>query len=95
MIDLLGFIYGLAKDLKEYFEWSEEDKLVDMKWLENSGFGNMWKQKGYTLSWSRPDKIASRMLDGWNIIFEIDKPKRIRRRIVLRDGMVLIGKLQT
>jgi hypothetical protein len=95
MIDLLGFMYGLAKDLKEYFEWDEEDKLVDMNWLEDSGFGNNWRQKGYELKWSRPDRLASRMLDGWDIIFEIDKYKRIRRRLILRDGMVLIGRLKT
>ena len=92
MIELLGFIYGLAKDLKDYIKYSEEEKLVDINWPEKSGFKETWENKGYVLYWSRPDKIASKQLDGWEILYEIDKIKRIRSRMVLNDGLILIGK---
>lgn len=92
MLEWLGFVYGIAKDLKDYLEYEEEDKLVDPSWPENSSFDEKWKQKGYQLRWSRPDKIESRRLEGWEVLYEVDKIKRVRRRIVLRDGMVLIGK---
>lgn len=92
MLELLGLLYGIAKDLKDYLEYEEEDKLVDSGWLDKSGFDEKWKKKGYELRWSRPDKIESRRLDGWEILYEVDKIRRMRRRIVLRDGMVLIGK---
>lgn len=28
MMDLLGFLYDVAKDIKDYLEWNEEEKLV-------------------------------------------------------------------
>ena len=93
MLELLGFVYGIAKDLKGYLEYEEENKLVDHSWPAKSSFDEKWKEKGYKLKWSRPDKIESRRLDGWEILYEVDKIKRVRRRIVLRDGMVLIGKI--
>jgi hypothetical protein len=93
MIEYLGFLYGVAKDIKEYLTWREEMKVVDREWLEKSGFGKIMESQGYKLYWSRPDKIETRILDGYEIIFEIDKSKRIRRRIVRgREPLVLIGK---
>jgi hypothetical protein len=92
MLEWLGLLYGIAKDVKGYLEFKEEDKLVDMSWLTKSGFDEQWQQKGYKLRWSRPDKIASRSYEGWEVIYEVDKIQRIRRRIVLKGGMVLIGK---
>lgn len=92
MLEWLGFIYGIAKDLKDYLEYEETDKLVDPDWIDKSGFAEKWSEKGYELRWSRPDKIESRRLEGWEVLYEIDKIKRLRRRIVLRDSMVLIGK---
>lgn len=92
MIDLLGFLYDVAKDLKEYFEWKEEDKLVDFKWPEKSGLKDKAAADGLTISWCKPDRLESRRLDGYEIVYEVDKADRVRRRIVLRDGLVLIGK---
>jgi len=92
MIEWLGFIYSLSKNLKDYLQYEEKDKLVDIVWPQKSGFDQKWKEKGYQLRWSRPDKVESRRLDGWEILYEIDKIKRLRHRLILKDGMVLIGK---
>lgn len=92
MIDILGFIYDVAKDVKAYLDWIEEEKLVDFNWPEKSGLKAKAEAEGMSISWSRPDKLASRLADGYEVIYEIEKAKRIRRRLVLRDGLVLIGK---
>ncbi len=92
MIEWLGLLYTIAKDLKEYGTCDEEEKLIDSDWLEKSGFKDELQSKGMTPRWSNPDKVASRQLDGWDIIYEIDGIRRIRRKLVLRDGMILIGK---
>jgi len=94
MLEWLGFIYVIAKDLKDYLKYAEEDKLVDLSWTEKSGFRTKWEQKGYEVRWSQLDKIESRRLEGWEVLYEVDKIKRVRRRMVSRDGMVLIGKLK-
>jgi len=68
--------------------------LVDLSLTEKSGFRTKWEQKGYEVRWSQLDKIESRRLEGWEVLYEVDKIKRVRRRMVSRDGMVLIGKLK-
>lgn len=92
MIDFLGFIYDLAKDLKAYFKWEEEEKLIDSNWVKKSGFQDKAENDGLTLRWSNPDKIQTRMLDGYDVVYEIDESKRMRRRLVNKVGDVLIGK---
>ncbi len=91
MIDILGFLYDIAKDIKEYLDWNEEDKLVDFNWPEKSGLKAKAEAEGMTIRWCKPDKLVSRQIDGYEIIYEIDKKKRVRRRLVLKDGLVLIG----
>ena len=95
MIELLGLFYGITKDIKDYFSWDEEAKLVDREWLEKSGFRRLMEEKGYKLYWSKPEKVETMKLDGWEIIYEIDKTKHIKRRIKWtggRDSLDLMGK---
>ena len=92
MIDLLGFFYDVAKDIKEYLTWDEHEKLVDIGWPEKSGLQKRAEADGMTLKWCRADRLASLQLDGYEIVYEIDKSKRVRNKVVLRDGSVLIGR---
>lgn len=94
MIELLGLLYDVAKGVKDYLKWDEEEKLVDFNWPEKSGFKAKAESDGLQIAWSRPDRVASRELDGYEILYEIDKLKRVRRKLVLKDGSVLIGKRQ-
>ena len=95
---MIGFdlIYGLAKDIKNYLTWDEEVKVVDREWLKKSGFEKNLEEQGYKLYWSAPDKVESRKLDGYDVMFEVDKIKRVRCRIEKgRDKLVLLGKKST
>lgn len=91
-LEIAGFLYGILKDLTEYFTWKEEEKLVDNSWLEKTELQKLTIQNGYELRWSLPDKIEARKLDGWEILYEVDKLKRIKRRIVLVDKSVLLRR---
>ncbi len=89
----MSLIYTLIKDVVGYLEWDEDEpKLVDWQWLEASGMRQESADQGIELKWCSPEKLESRLLSGNEIIFEVDKVKRSRRRIVLKDGLVLIGK---
>ncbi|WP_213766662.1 hypothetical protein [Caballeronia sp. dw_19] len=92
MIEWLGLLYTAGKDLKEYLVFSEEQKQVDNEWLEKSGLKAEMDAKDIKLAWSQPDRIASRQTDGWEVVYEVDKIKRIRRKLVRYDGTVLIKK---
>jgi hypothetical protein len=92
MFEFLGLLYDLAKDLKEYLKWNEETKLVSFDWPEKSGFKLEAEKNGISLRWSRPEKIQTRLLSGYEIMYEVEKLKRIRRKLVLTNGSILIGK---
>jgi len=92
MFELAGVAYDLVKDLAQYLKWKEEEKLVDFKWPEYSGFQAKLAESGRTVVWSRPDLVERRLIEGYELACEIDKLKRIRRRIVLKDGLVLLSK---
>jgi hypothetical protein len=94
MIEWLGIAYSFAKDLGDFLKFKEDDKLIDRSWVEKSGFRAELEQRGYKLYWSLPEKVASRLIDGWEPVFEVDKLKRVRYRITLKDGSVLIGKMK-
>lgn len=85
--------YDAGKEVKQHFEWKEgEPKLVDMSWVQKSGFDKAAAEQGYALAWSRPDKIASREIDGYQVMYELDKETRVKRKLVVYDGSVLLGK---
>lgn len=85
--------FDAARDMKQHFEINEgEPKLVDFGWPEKSGFMAKAKQNGYEVAWSKPDRVASREIDGYEAMFEIDKDAKVKRKLVLRDGLVLIGR---
>lgn len=82
-----------AKDINEHFQYKDvAPRLVDFQWPEVSGFIKSAEAAGYRIGWSQPDKVARRELDGYEIMYEIDEKERTRRSLILRDGLVLIGK---
>lgn len=92
MIEFLGLMYGIAKDVKDWLKWDEQTKQIDRDWLNRSGFENHMIASGIRLYWSKPDSVATRELDGWSVVCELDQSKRIRYRLVRYDGTVLLGK---
>lgn len=92
IIELVGLIYIIIKDLHEFLSYKEEDKIVDYNWLKNSGLEERMENEGYILRFVRFDLIESRKLEGYDFVYEIDRKKRIRYKIKLRDGNVLMCK---
>ena len=54
MFELDGLLYDFVKDVAKYLEWTEEDKLVDVKWPEYSGFTAKVAESGKAVFESRP-----------------------------------------
>lgn len=92
MFELAGLVYDIVKDVAKHLEWKEENKLVDSQWPEYSGFKAKVEESGKTVVWALPDKVARLIHEGYELAYEIDQKKRVRRRVVLRDGMVLMCK---
>lgn len=93
VFDALKGAADTIKDFKEHFQLKEtEPKLVDFEWPQKSGFMKCAEADGYTIAWSRPDKIASREIEGYQVMYEVDEKARTRRKLVLYDGLTLIGR---
>ena len=92
MIEYLGLVYDFLKDAKSYLNWDEESKIVDKEWLTKSGFKTKAIEDGLALRWTSPQKLERRKSEGYKILYERDELRRIRRRLVLNDGSVLMGK---
>ena len=91
MIDLLAFIYDVP-DIND-LDWDEEEKLVDSNWPVRSGFQKKAEAEGLKIAWSHPDRGASELAGYWPV-YEYDRFNQIRRKLVLSDGSVLVGKRQ-
>jgi hypothetical protein len=92
MIEIAGILIGSVKDLAEYLDWKEEEKLVSFQWPEESGFKAEAEAEGYEIRWTRSDLIETRKLEGYVVLYEVDKLRRVKRRIVLQDGLTLMGR---
>ncbi|CAN7791023.1 hypothetical protein LJR034_009112 [Caballeronia sp. LjRoot34] len=92
-----ALIYTVAKDVKAYLKWEEKDKPVDREWTEKSGFRKQCEAGGIELKWINAERIATKELDGWAVLYELDKTNRIRRRLIRSGPEVptLMGKQQS
>lgn len=93
MIEWIGLLYTFAKDLRDYVKWDEAVKTVDMDWLEKSGFRAALEANGIELRWSRPERLPTVQFDGWEVVYELDKGNCVRRKLVLWDGLTLVGRV--
>ncbi|SCX53323.1 hypothetical protein [Variovorax sp. EL159] len=95
MIDIVAIgtlLYTLGKDYKERGQWKDEKKLVDYNWPDQSGFKEKAAEQGYEVRWVRPDKVAARELEGYDVMLERDAEAKVSRTLVLWDGNVLMGR---
>ncbi|BDC37933.1 hypothetical protein [Paraburkholderia terrae] len=83
-----GLLYTVGKDIHGYLTWEVKDKLVDREWLEKSGFHAQCEAQGIKLGWVNAERVATLELDGWAVLYELDKPKRIRYRLVRKGEEV-------
>jgi hypothetical protein len=92
MFEIFGLTYILSKDLKDYSKWDEEVERVVSDWPEKSGFKEQAEKHGIAFRWSFPEQLESHLNAGYDIVYEIDKANCCRKRFILKDGSILIGK---
>ncbi len=91
----MSFLYALFKDLKEHLSWTAEDRLVNMVFFKESGIAQELKDQGFIERWTLPSNVEQLKLKefgGYDVVYQLDRPKKIRYRLVLEDGAVLMGK---
>lgn len=92
MIEYLGIVYELAKDLKSHLKWDEKSKTVNNNWLDKSGLQDSAEKEKIILRWCNSDRIEEYKLKQYDIYYEIDEKKHVRFKLKNKSGQILMGK---
>ena len=101
LLEIAGIIFSgvssldSAKSLyKDFMNWKEHDSVVDNKWLEVAIKYDKLPGKITDYYWSRPEKVITRELKKTHhTVFVYDHEKKIRGRVLLSDGCVLLRRI--
>ncbi|RKP48262.1 hypothetical protein [Trinickia fusca] len=92
-LSLAGVVYTALKDIKaKYFDWKEEDKIVDVEWLERKDIKAELLAQGFELKRCSRNRLDVRVEEGWEEVCEPDEKNKVIKRLVFRDGGVLIRR---
>jgi hypothetical protein len=76
---------------RERHRWTVEDKEVNSTWWESSDLKKQYEAKGYRdFAWSNADRVAERIAEGKEFVYELDTENRIKYRLVNKSGQVLL-----
>ncbi len=92
MFELFGSTYVLSKEIEERIHWEEEEERVVSDWPDKSGVKEQAGKEGIAFRWSFPEQLDSYFNAGYGILYEIDVSRCARKRFILKDGSILIGK---
>ena len=92
IIELLGLLYGIAKDLKSYQTYEEKDKIIDQRRLTQ--IEKAHEEKGDMIEFriSDPDKIEGIKQNGWDYYYEIDEDKKTKSLLKMKNGQIIIAR---
>jgi len=100
LIDSGKAVWKAGKDLKEYFKDKPpeppkeiEPKVITFEWLDKTPFKEKAKEAGFEVGLVNAKDIATKQdVHGWEILYEIDLDANTKRRLVMYDGLTLMGK---
>lgn len=91
---LLGGIAAILYFIEKWREnkkWNETAKEVNSAWWESSELKKKYDARGCKdFAWSNSDRVAARVQDGMEVVYEIDEKNRTKYRLVNKCGQVLL-----
>lgn len=76
---------------REKQKWTEKERVVNTNWWESSELKAQYEAKGCSeFGWTNPDRLAERVAEGKEVVFETDEENRTKYRLVNKSGQVLI-----
>ena len=74
-------------------QWNEQKKEVNSAWWESSELKKHYEARSYQdFRWSDPDRVAERVAQGKEVLYELDEKQRIKYKLVNKSGQVLMGR---
>lgn len=81
---------------REKQQWTEQQKEINSTWWESSGLKKQCEANGCKyFFWSNSDRVAERIAEGREIVYEIDEEKRVKHMLVNKSGQVLLCRKDT
>ncbi|MDR3427021.1 hypothetical protein [Silvimonas sp.] len=91
--EVSGVFYSRPKAGAIWSRWKETaPKLVTNQWLAQPEFLEQSQAANLKLHWTTQRKLAEREQDGFEMLFELDRLNRVRRKLILYDGSMLLAK---
>ena len=85
-----NFIYSVLKDFVRLFHCKEEQKIVELNWIDIPEVKKRIRKEGDEFVWAKNDKVETKKEGGWEVVYDFDKVKRIRYKITTSDGLILM-----
>ncbi|MBB5191854.1 hypothetical protein HNQ50_002584 [Silvimonas terrae] len=90
--EVAGVFYSRAKPDADWMRWKETAAhIVTNQWLAQPDF--LAQSAAYKLHWTTQRKWPEREQDGFEVLYEVDRRNRVRRRLALYDGSFLLAKV--
>jgi hypothetical protein len=71
--------------------WTETDKEVNNALWQSSELKKNYEAQGFIdFSWSNSNRVAERILEGKEIVYETDEQKLIKTKLVNKSGQILL-----
>ncbi|GGP22478.1 hypothetical protein [Silvimonas iriomotensis] len=91
-----GVFYSRPKADADWMRWKETPpRTVANHALARPEFAAQLQVAQLKLHWTTQRKLADREADGYQILYELDRRNRVRRRLALYDGSFLLAKADT
>lgn len=90
---ILGGISAVLYFWDKFFVKEEAEKEVNNSWWESSNLKRKLESKGYSFRWSSSEKVAQRVNEGYEVVFEKELFKK--HKLINSSGHILIGKKNT
>jgi hypothetical protein len=87
-IAAIGYFWDKWRKKKK---WTETEKEVNDAWWQSSELKKKYVAEGFAdFSWSDKDRVAERVSEGKEVVYEIDTEKSIKSKLVNKSGQVLL-----
>jgi hypothetical protein len=74
-------------------KWDVKDKLATLQWWNVSALREEYQARGLShFLWSNAEHLAGHLAEGYETVYEVDNARKIRYRIVNKNGQVLIAR---
>lgn len=92
MIEWLGFIYGIFKDLKKYHTYEDGTKKVNAEYVEYLKKKLKESGENFRFYWSNEEEVEARKVKGWDCYYQIDEKKKKKYLLLNKSDQILMAQ---